>query len=193
MNELVEFSLFYQVDRHYWMFISINFLWHMNYLISPTHKINSHTKVILCNQRSLWFLGFYTEEDENHLELILWMNRMKFHLTSFLKGKVNPVYSLSQRAVFGEVHKSLYSANLEFSFIKSMLTQPIILQNVGLWRWARYFSSDLNLLSFSVNFFTLTGLHRARSVAAWRLFLRLLRFIKAVLTNPSNELAKCLF
>lgn len=57
---------------------------------------------------------------------------MEFHFTSFLKGKIDPVYSLSQRAVFGEVEKTLYSVNLEFSFIKSMLTQPIILQNVGL-------------------------------------------------------------
>lgn len=46
-----------------------NVFWHMN---PPTHKICSYTEVILCNQRSFWFLSFYTEEDENHLESILW-------------------------------------------------------------------------------------------------------------------------
>ncbi len=114
-------------------------------------------------------------------------DRMTFHLMSFLKGEVNPVYSPCHRLRWSP--KIFVFCESWILFIKSALTQPIILQNVGLWRWARYFSSDLNLLSFSVNFFNLTGFHRTHFLAVWRCFLCrcLLWFIKAALTNASNE------
>ncbi len=199
MNEHLGFSLFFQTDRH-----SIEYLTELTFysirtchLTSPTRK----TTPIQTSKETIEFSLCQQVENVISFQLLLRQSHRilsvvgtkpletEWHFTSRLSSKVKWILFIRRVTSFGEVQKSLYSLNLEFSFIKSALTQPIILQNVRLWRWARYFSSDLNLLSFSVNFFNLTGFHRTHFLAVWRWFLCwcLSWFIKGALTNASNE------